>query len=48
MDTGQIDEEITLAFSVSDEALEAAANADQLSTFSLGHCTDARICQAPN
>ena len=44
----QSEEEIILAFSVSDEALEAAANADQLSTFSLGNCTDARICQAPN
>jgi len=36
------------AFSVSDEALEAAANVDRLATFSLGNCTDARLCQVPN
>jgi hypothetical protein len=47
MDIEQIDEESILAFSISDEALETAGNADQL-TFSLGNCTDARICQAPN
>lgn len=35
-------------FSVSDEELEAAANTDYLAAFSLGNCTDARLCQAPN
>jgi hypothetical protein len=48
MDVEQSDEESILAFSVSDEALEAAANADQLMTLSLGNCTDARLCEAPN
>lgn len=48
MDIERIDEIDILAFSVSDEALEAAANADQVSTFSLGNCTDARVCQVPN
>jgi hypothetical protein len=38
----------SIVFSVSDEALEAAGNAAQLSTFSLGNCTDARVCQVPN
>ena len=33
-----------LAFSVPDEALEHAADTN----FSLGNCTDARMCQAPN
>ena len=32
-------------FTVSDEALEFAA-ADTI--FSLGNCTDARVCQVPN
>jgi hypothetical protein len=42
MDPEQINEEI------SDEALEAAGNADRLAIFSLGNCTDARLCQMPN
>jgi hypothetical protein len=37
-------EEAILTFAVSDEALERAAGAYS----SLGNCTDARICQAPN
>ena len=40
----QTEEESILAFTVSDEALEHAANTN----FSLGNCTDARMCQAPN
>jgi hypothetical protein len=39
----QIEEETILAFTVSDEALEQAANLN----FSLGNCTDARICPMP-
>jgi len=37
--------ELILDFTVSDAALEHAA-ADMI--FSLGNCTDARMCQAPN
>jgi hypothetical protein len=40
--------EINSPFTASDEALEAAANAGQLAAFSLGNCTDARLCQVPN
>jgi hypothetical protein len=36
----QTEEEIILAFAVSDDALEFAASPN----FSLGDCTDARIC----
>ena len=36
----QTEEEIILAFAVSDDALEFAASP----SFSLGNCTDARIC----
>ena len=36
----QTEEEIILAFAVSDDALEFAASPN----FSLGNCTDARIC----
>ena len=36
----QTEEEIVLAFAVSDDALELAASPN----FSLGNCTDARIC----
>ena len=39
----QTEEEIILALTVSDEALEQAAN----SNFSLGNCTDARVCPMP-
>lgn len=42
------DEEFSLAFAVSDEALEGAGNADRLASFSLGNCTEARVCPAPN
>jgi len=38
------EDEIILDFAVSDEALEHAADM----IFSLGNCTDARMCQAPN
>jgi hypothetical protein len=40
----QTEEEGMLAFTVPDEALEHAADTN----FSLGNCTDARTCQAPN
>ena len=40
-----IEDGIILDFTVSDEALEHAA-ADTI--FSLGNCTDARVCQVPN
>ena len=40
----QTEEESILAFSVPDEVLEHAADTN----FSLGNCTDARMCQAPN
>ena len=40
----QAEEEIILDFAVSDEALEHAADP----IFSLGNCTDATMCQAPN
>jgi hypothetical protein len=40
-----IEEEIILDFTVADEALEGAAGE---TIFSLGNCTDARACQAPN
>jgi hypothetical protein len=40
-----IEDGIILDFTVSDDALEHAA-ADTI--FSLGNCTDARVCQAPN
>lgn len=40
----QTEEESILAFTVPDEALEHAADTN----FSLGNCTDARMCQAPN
>lgn len=43
----QTEEEVILAFTVSDEVLEAAANADRLAIFSLGNCTDARLCPGP-
>ena len=36
----QTEEDIILAFAVSDDALEFAASPN----FSLGNCTDARIC----
>ena len=36
----QTEEEINLAFAISDDALELAASPN----FSLGNCTDARIC----
>jgi hypothetical protein len=36
----QTEEDIILAFAVSDDALELASSP----TFSLGNCTDARIC----
>lgn len=39
----QIEQETILAFTVSDQALEQAAN----SNFSLGNCTDARVCPMP-
>jgi hypothetical protein len=42
------DEEFSFAFSVSDDALEIAGNADRLAIFSLGNCTEARVCPAPN
>jgi hypothetical protein len=42
------DEEFSFAVAVSDEALEGAGNADRLATFSLGSCTEARVCSAPN
>ena len=42
------DEEFSFAFVVSDEALEGAGNADRLARFSLGNCTEARVCSAPN
>jgi hypothetical protein len=42
------DEEFSFAVAVSDEALENAGNADRLATFSLGSCTEARVCSAPN
>jgi hypothetical protein len=38
----------SLVFTASDEALETAANADQLAMFSLGNCTDVGICKVPN
>jgi len=41
----QTEEENVLAFTVPDEALERAADTN---FFSLGNCTDARMCQAPN
>lgn len=44
MERGQTEEEIILAFMVSDEALEDAANTN----FSLGNCTDARTCPVPS
>ena len=44
MERGQKEEEIILAFMVSDEALEDAANTN----FSLGNCTDARTCPVPS
>ena len=40
----QTEEEIILAFMVSDEALEDAANTN----FSLGNCTEANVCPIPN
>jgi hypothetical protein len=42
------DEEFSFAFAVSDETLEGAGNADRLASFSLGNCTEARVCSAPN
>lgn len=39
-DADEIEEEIILASAVSDDALENAANPN----FSLGNCTDARVC----
>lgn len=42
------DEGFSFAFVVSDDALEAAGNADRLAIFSLGNCTEARVCPAPN
>ena len=44
MELKQTEEEIILAFKVSDEALEGAANTN----FSLGNCTDARVCPMPS
>jgi len=44
MELKQTEEEIILAFKVSDEALEDAANTN----FSLGNCTDARVCPMPS
>ena len=41
---GQTEEAVVLDFTVSDEALERAADM----IFSLGNCTDARMCQSPN
>lgn len=41
----QTDEAIILNLTVSDEALEQAGTE---TIFSLGNCTDARACQAPN
>ena len=43
MELEQTEEEI-LAFIVSDEALEDAANTN----FSLGNCTEANVCPIPN
>jgi hypothetical protein len=40
----QTEDDIILAFAVSDEALEQSAGG----AFSLGNCTDARFCQGPN
>ena len=40
----QTEDESVLAFTVPDEVLEHAADTN----FSLGNCTDARMCQAPN
>ena len=45
MEEEHTEEEIILDFTVSDDALEHAA-ADTI--FSLGNCTEARVCQAPN
>ena len=42
------DEAFSFAFAVSDETLEAAGNADRLAIFSLGNCTEARVCPAPS
>jgi hypothetical protein len=42
------DEEFSFAFAVSDEALEGAGNADRVASFSLGNCTEAHVCPAPN
>ena len=42
------DEAFSFAFAVSDETLEAAGNADRVAIFSLGNCTEARICPAPS
>jgi hypothetical protein len=42
------DKGFSFAFAVSDEALEGAGNADRLASFSLGNCTEARVCPAPN
>jgi len=39
----QTEEEIILAFTVPDDALEQAASPN----FSLGNCTDARLCPVP-
>jgi hypothetical protein len=44
MELEQTEEEIILAFIVSDEALEDAANTN----FSLGNCTEANVCPVPN
>ena len=44
MERKQTEEEIILAFMVSDEALEDAANTN----FSLGNCTEANVCPIPN
>jgi len=40
----QTQEETIFDFTVSDATLEQAAN----SIFSLGNCTEALVCQAPN
>ena len=44
MELEQTEEEIILAFIVSDETLEDAANAN----FSLGNCTEVNVYPIPN
>ena len=42
------DGEFSFTHAISDETLEGAGNVDMLASFSLGNCTEARICPAPN